>query len=85
MDNDYLTPVVIDKQVVKRGEGWGAMDNDYLTPVLVNKQVVKRGEGWGTMDNGPQQLREFTLLSDELRSEVADLRPQPTDGRHSDG
>jgi len=31
MDNDYLTPAFINKQMVKREEGWGAMDNDYLT------------------------------------------------------
>ena len=30
MDNDYLTPVFINKQVVRREEGWGAVDNDYL-------------------------------------------------------
>ena len=42
MDNDYLTPEFINKQVVKREEGWGGMDNDYLTPVFINKQVVGR-------------------------------------------
>jgi hypothetical protein len=44
--------MLIDKQVVKREEGRGAMDNDYLTPVLVNKQVAKREEGgrpWTTI------------------------------------
>jgi len=50
--NNNAIQVSINKQVVKREEGRGAMNNDDLTPALVNKQVVKRGEGgwpWTTI------------------------------------
>ena len=39
----YITPVLINKHLVGRGEGGGGMDNDYLAPVFINKQLVKRG------------------------------------------
>ena len=38
MDNDWLTPAFINKQVAKRDGG--GMDNDYLTPVYTHQQKL---------------------------------------------
>ena len=62
MDNDDLTPVLINKKVVRRREGgggraltnkgsrgeegWRGMDNDYLALVPINKQLAK----WSRVD-----------------------------------